>query len=339
MGSDICNNLSIVAAIDFLNNLIRILCIVTPILLILFLTIDFVRAVISDDSQKMEKVKSVAIKRIVYAIVVFLVPSIVNGFMGLLGDRTNFSACYQYATSENIQSLADEAEAQRKAEEAENREHRKLLEEEAKKFADLRAKAIKEQETLEESTETKKVDGSTKNIYKNNNISGSSAIAITAEALAYPYNTPKSKWKHKYSKGRCFSSWKGLTGAKPTKTFMSAMDSAFPNHFSYCKNGYNIGSNCHTSVNVVLKYSGYDKSVSIRSLNAGHFKKNKWKEIKNVKNAQRGDICFTHKGNSPHRLIYLGKNRVAESGLGSKRFFQIIKGNCNNAYAVYRATK
>ena len=125
--SEICNNISSLGAIYFITNIIRILCIVTPILLLLLLTIDFVRATASGDTEKMDKVKSKAVKRIAYALAVFLVPAIVNGFMGLLGDSTNFSGCYNLATSENVQKLADAKKIEQDLKKAQNDEQRKAL--------------------------------------------------------------------------------------------------------------------------------------------------------------------------------------------------------------------
>ncbi len=104
---DVCDNISIVSIIYFISTIIGILCVVTSVLLLLVLTIDFVRAVMESDSEKMDKVKKTAVKRIVYAVIVFLVPAIVNGTMSLLGDSTSFTACYDLATSGNVERLAE----------------------------------------------------------------------------------------------------------------------------------------------------------------------------------------------------------------------------------------
>ena len=115
----ICNDVAIIGIIYFINNIIKVLCVVTPVLLLLMLTIDFVQAVIAGDSERMDKVKGKAIQRIVYAVLVFLVPFIVKGVMGLLGNSTNFSSCYEVAENDsNLQLIEQIREIEAKIENA-----------------------------------------------------------------------------------------------------------------------------------------------------------------------------------------------------------------------------
>ena len=136
---DVCNDLSILGVILFIKNLLKIICVAVPILLLLFLTIDFTKATIESDSEKMNKVKAIAIKRIVYAIIVFLVPVIVNGVMSLLGDSTNFSSCYDMANNDNVQSLAEANKLEQDAKKAKTEQAKKELDEKVKKiYAQIR---------------------------------------------------------------------------------------------------------------------------------------------------------------------------------------------------------
>ena len=136
---DVCNDLSILGVILFIKNLLKIICVAVPILLLLFLTIDFTKATIESDSEKMNKVKAIAIKRIMYAIIVFLVPVIVNGVMSLLGDSTNFSSCYDMANNDNVQSLAEANKLEQDAKKAKTEQAKKELDEKVKKiYAQIR---------------------------------------------------------------------------------------------------------------------------------------------------------------------------------------------------------
>lgn len=158
---DVCENLSILGVILFIKNLLKIICVVVPILLLLFLIIDFVKATMENDSEKMSKVKNTAIKRIVYAILVFLVPAIVNGFMSLLGDSTNFSSCYDAASSENVQMLAEANKLDEEIQKAETEEKRLELIERQSQLYEKINKNIPKPKQNNSSTEPKQNNSST----------------------------------------------------------------------------------------------------------------------------------------------------------------------------------
>lgn len=83
---------------------VRILHILIPIALIAFGTFDLGKAVISSDDKKIKEAQGHLIKRVVYAILVFLVPYIVSLIISLVsstqestGDETNYSECWKQA--------------------------------------------------------------------------------------------------------------------------------------------------------------------------------------------------------------------------------------------------
>ena len=141
-----CDQLGLMGALLFVKNIIKIICVSVPILLLLFLTIDFVRATIEGDSDKMKKVTNTAVKRIAYAIVVFFIPTIVNGAMSLLGETTKFSSCYDLAETSYVENLAEanrlEQEIKNTENEAKREELRKKEEALKKKMQQNRKKAI-----------------------------------------------------------------------------------------------------------------------------------------------------------------------------------------------------
>lgn len=80
-----------------------------PILLIALSTFDFVKAIMANDEKDMEKAKSSVGKRLVYAIVVFLVPVVIrlafrlvsgNFNNGGLTGATDWISCFSQALNE-----------------------------------------------------------------------------------------------------------------------------------------------------------------------------------------------------------------------------------------------
>ncbi len=69
-----------------LGFLMKLLKIAVPITLILLIVIDFAKAVIANDDKKMHEATSVAGKRLVYALVIFLVPTIVRLIFNQVGN-------------------------------------------------------------------------------------------------------------------------------------------------------------------------------------------------------------------------------------------------------------
>ena len=323
----VCDNISVLGVILFIRNLIKIICIITPILLLLFLTIDFFKAVIESDSDRMEKVKAIAIKRIVYALFVFLVPSIVNGAMSLLGDNTSFSSCYEAANSGNVQKLADEAKAKAEADRKETEEHRRQLEADSKLLAETK-RQLAQNASSSSSSSSSNFAG---NLYKNGQISGSSAIAETAKALAWPKKTSDKIKYHNYGNKK-FKKWSELGTARPTDAFKTAIDKAYKKHWKWGPRSQ-IGASCDVFVGTVVKYSGYDSKFPHGGSEQNSYlpKSTKWKK---VSKAMRGDVCI----NSGHVMIFLGKKTIADAGYDSKRFGMIRKGTCSG-YTVYRAVK
>lgn len=79
-----CGELGFIMRI--LGFLMKLLKIAVPITLILLIVIDFAKAVIANDDKKMHEATSVAGKRLVYALVIFLVPTIVRLIFNQVGN-------------------------------------------------------------------------------------------------------------------------------------------------------------------------------------------------------------------------------------------------------------
>ena len=81
---DLCEDLG--PLISIIKGVVKLVQFGIPFLLILFGVIDLGKAVISSKEDEMKKAQSTLIKRVIYAVAVFLVVTIVTAVMGLVGD-------------------------------------------------------------------------------------------------------------------------------------------------------------------------------------------------------------------------------------------------------------
>lgn len=103
-----CKNPNILRIIYFVKQLLNLIYFAVPIGLILMVMLDFSKNVIAKDSDAMRKNVSLAIKRIMFAIVMFLVYTLVSFTMSLLEDsgiKSDWLTCYQNASLEKIKNF------------------------------------------------------------------------------------------------------------------------------------------------------------------------------------------------------------------------------------------
>lgn len=60
---------------------------IIPILLIILITFDLVKATIANDDKMVEEAKKTSTRRIIYAIVIFLIPTIIIMIFRLIGNN------------------------------------------------------------------------------------------------------------------------------------------------------------------------------------------------------------------------------------------------------------
>lgn len=108
----VCTNPDILKVIYFFNIIIDIVKIVIPIALIIFGIIDFAKAVISSNEKSQSKTVNLFLKRLLYGVLIFVVPWIVEVLMITLGnllesedDMGNFTDCLENANFECIDAL------------------------------------------------------------------------------------------------------------------------------------------------------------------------------------------------------------------------------------------
>lgn len=106
--NEICDKLGDV--IGLLRSLVTLLQWAIPIGLIIFGMLDLGKAVIAGKEDEMKKAQSTLIKRIIYAVAVFLVVTLVIFVMGLVGSD-DWNECWQNHGIMNSQQKVDDPEA------------------------------------------------------------------------------------------------------------------------------------------------------------------------------------------------------------------------------------
>ena len=98
-----CQQPDVLQIIRIIKIIMQIICIVIPICVFIFVTIDFAKNVMASSEKDIEGNTKLAIKRIIMGVAVFLVPTIVmavNNMLGSLG--VDYAACLTNATKDGI---------------------------------------------------------------------------------------------------------------------------------------------------------------------------------------------------------------------------------------------
>ena len=85
---DACSNYEILRIVRVIMNVFRLICFIAPILLIIMLSIDFGKTVMSGGNIEDNKVLSLFIKRIIMCMAIFLVPIFITVAMNITGLST-----------------------------------------------------------------------------------------------------------------------------------------------------------------------------------------------------------------------------------------------------------
>ena len=124
-----CQNPNVLRIIYFIEKILNLAFTIIPIGLIIFITIDIVKIIISADDKAIRENHKSIINRIIFAIAMFFVPTLVGLVMGLLNtfgfdtlfntdNQDNYALCIKNATKENIaiyQIIQDEEDASNEA--------------------------------------------------------------------------------------------------------------------------------------------------------------------------------------------------------------------------------
>jgi hypothetical protein len=135
----ICDNAEILSVIRLVNILISGIKVIVPIILIVTLSVDFLKATASHDDDAVKKAANNAIRKGVAAVAIFMVPTLISILINLSSGDFEYKTCLANATIENI-SAAYEARAHKLMDDA-----RKQLTNESYIFAQQALKHIQDE--------------------------------------------------------------------------------------------------------------------------------------------------------------------------------------------------
>ncbi len=110
-----CNDPDILRIIYFAKMLLEVAFVIVPIALIVMLMVDFAKLVIAHDDSQMKKLQSLAIRRIITAMGVFSVPSLVGIVVGTVNQTTGYMSCLANANMGMINQYQVIKDAEREA--------------------------------------------------------------------------------------------------------------------------------------------------------------------------------------------------------------------------------
>ena len=104
---NICTNTNLVWIIQIARIVIRIIAIAAPFALIIFGSLDFFKAVIAGDEKEMKAKRKPFVGRLIAAIIILLMPAIVNLIMRTIASSTNseFAECWKKASNSGSWSI------------------------------------------------------------------------------------------------------------------------------------------------------------------------------------------------------------------------------------------
>lgn len=104
--ASVCEKANFLATVLFFRKMVDIISIIVPIFLVLLITIDIVKAVVANDDNQMKTAQKLAIRRIIWGLVIFFVPLSVNAVFSLFdGKEVAGITCYNNATDEVVDAL------------------------------------------------------------------------------------------------------------------------------------------------------------------------------------------------------------------------------------------
>lgn len=222
-----CEMSSILKVVYFVKQLINVVFLIIPMGLIVMVSIDMAKGVISkEDDLKNNKDFKVTLKRILMCIALFLVPTIVSFVIDMVndsGNSINYLSCFSNATVSKIDKFVEQENFLAEAEENDRLDKlKKKYEEDKKKDNKTSTKTIVDSDNSSSTTSSNNSsvsDNSTSNSEKTTNAS--------ADALINSLDKMSSVVEKAHEKGK---SWK-YSNDKTSGSFSSAKKS---NHKTNC---------------------------------------------------------------------------------------------------------
>ena len=100
-----CNSTELSLILPIIRRIINLIQLIVPVILILYATIQLAQAVINPDEKNNNKK---IFNKILAAVIIFFIPVFIDMVMGLVGENTDFSSCWNSASSNsNINVITD----------------------------------------------------------------------------------------------------------------------------------------------------------------------------------------------------------------------------------------
>lgn len=98
----ICDNPDVLAVVRIVNLIIMILSVAVPIILMIIVMIDFMKAINLNDQDGLKKAQKMAVNRAIACVIIFMIPTFVSTLVKIAGGGTDYTGCLTNATMENI---------------------------------------------------------------------------------------------------------------------------------------------------------------------------------------------------------------------------------------------
>lgn len=310
-----CNNAALGSILYIIKNIVNLIWIVGPILAIVSLAVNLTLLVKDPEDKKLPK----KIKNSLFALIfLFLVPTIINASMSMMGEDNIFSSCWNSSYKVDFNSEYKEIESSEKTKPIVSDGY--------------------ERGNPEESNDN--VDSAEYN--PNGPIA--ERIATAAEYYAWPEGTSKDKYCR-------------FNGGGSTPQFMRDYRKYWPSFANSSDKSVAAGTCCcHFARTCVVK--GIGKKFSFTLLpgaSKDEYTKNQMAKLGFARitfdgkksSLQRGDVLYyRNKGKGGHVWIYLGNNKAAEgahdSGYGG-RITRVSRSKINTSnkevYYIFRAVQ
>ena len=128
--------LTVLGVLFFIRQLLKIVCFLVPMGLIVMLSIDFAKGVISGDGND-KKILSLVIKRLVFGVFLFVLPDLIFGLFSIFLSTDDSKNCWNYVGGKSLQEVREILEVQK----SDYDDYIKILEEEQKQKAKEQAEA------------------------------------------------------------------------------------------------------------------------------------------------------------------------------------------------------
>lgn len=125
-----CENPDVLSVIYFIEKILNVVFIIIPIGLILFITIDLVKTILNGDDKAEKTNNKIIVKRLILAIAIFFIPTIVTLLTNLMSNAgiefaTEYKKCMNVTKERIDEARKKQEEEDKKWQEEVNSEKRK----------------------------------------------------------------------------------------------------------------------------------------------------------------------------------------------------------------------